>query len=259
MSRRSSSAGAGDLIYGRQPVRELFRADRRSVNELFVQEGLQNSGELKEVFSRARQLGLSVTMTPRRRLDQMADGGNHQGLAATTGPYPYLKLDELLSSCTEPVPFWLILDHLTDPQNLGSLLRTADAAGVSGVFIPSDRAAGVTGAVIRASAGAAEHMRVCRVPNVGEVIRTLKREDVQVFGLAAGDGAMPFTSVDMGGPVALVIGSEGKGLARLVRETCDALICLPQLGQVDSLNAAVAGAIAVYEVVRQRNLETGSG
>jgi 23S rRNA (guanosine2251-2'-O)-methyltransferase len=94
---------------------------------------------------------------------------------------------------------------------------------------------------------------------VGEVIRTLKREDVQVFGLAAGDGAMPFTSVDMGGPVALVIGSEGKGLARLVRETCDALICLPQLGQVDSLNAAVAGAIAVYEVVRQRNLETGSG
>jgi 23S rRNA (guanosine2251-2'-O)-methyltransferase len=253
MSRRSGSAGGGDLIYGRQPVREIFRADRRPVHELFVQEGSQDSGELKEVLSRGRQAGISVKLMPRRSLDQMVDGGNHQGVAATAGGYPYLKFDELLSECADPVPFWLVLDHLTDPQNLGSLLRSADAAGVSGVFIPSDRAAGVTGAVVRASAGAAEHMRVCRMPNVAEVLRTLKRDGVQVFGLAAGDSAMPYTSSDMSGPVALVVGNEGKGLARLVRETCDALISLPQLGHVDSLNAAVAGAIVIYEVVRQRS------
>ncbi len=253
MSRRGGHSGAGDVIYGRQPVREVFRAGRRDVHEVFVQEKAQDAGELKEILSRARQLGIGVKTQPRRQLDQVTEGGNHQGIVASVEPYPYVKPDVLLSECGDPNPFWLVLDHLTDPQNLGSLIRSAESAGVSGVFIPSDRSASVTGAVVRASAGASEHMHVCRMPNVNEAIRMLKREGAQVYGLAGDDGSQPYTAVDMTGPVGLVIGSEGKGLARLVRETCDGLIALPQLGHVDSLNAAVAGAIAMYEVVRQRS------
>jgi 23S rRNA (guanosine2251-2'-O)-methyltransferase len=149
-------------------------------------------------------------------------------------------------------PFLLLLDHVQDPQNLGSLLRTAEAAGVHGVIIPGRRAAGVTPAAVRASAGAAEHVRVALVANLVQAMRQLKAEGVWIAGLEAAPDAQLYTKAALSGPLGLVIGSEGQGLARLVRETCDFLIRLPMLGRVESLNAGVAGAIALYEARRQR-------
>ena len=187
-------------------------------------------------------------------LDKLGGEVNHQGLAAEVSGYPYVDLEALLEAVQqsgEP-PFLLLLDHVQDPQNLGSLLRTAEAAGVHGVVIPERRAAGVTPAAVRASAGAAEHVRVAQVTNLVRAMEWLKAEGVWLAGLEALPGAQLYTQADLRGPLGLVVGSEGQGLARLVRETCDFLIRLPMHGQVESLNAGVAGAIALYEVRRQR-------
>ena len=191
----------------------------------------------------------------RQRLDQLCEGGNHQGVALRVGAYPYFPFDDLLAEVEElPQAAYLLLDHIEDPQNVGSLLRSADAAGITAVILPEDRAAGVTAAAVRASAGAAEHLRVARVVNLTRAMEALKERQVWLTGLDMDTQAKPYTAIDFTGRVGLVVGSEGRGLSRLVHETCDFIAYLPMLGKIDSLNAGVAGGIALYEIVRQRGL-----
>jgi 23S rRNA (guanosine2251-2'-O)-methyltransferase len=190
----------------------------------------------------------------RRELEKSGGEVNHQGLAAEVSGYPYLDLADLLDAAKSSgeSPFLLLLDHLQDPQNLGSLLRTAEAVGVHGVVLPHRRAAPVTPAAVRASAGAAEHAHVAQVANLVRAMESLKAAGVWLAGLEALPDAQLYTQANLDGSLGLVIGSEGQGVARLVRERCDFLIRLPMYGQVESLNAAVAGAVALYEARRQR-------
>ena len=243
-----------EILYGRQPVRETLRAGRRQVYKLLLAEAIKPTGIVGEILALAQQANIPVVRVHRRELDKLGGEVNHQGLAAEVSGYPYVALEEMVQAAKESgsPPFLLLLDHIQDPQNLGSLLRTAEAVGVDGVVIPDRRAAGVTPAAVRASAGAAEHARVAQITNLVQTMVGLKAEGIWLAGLEATPGAQLYTEADLSGPLGVVIGSEGQGLARLVRETCDYLIRVPMLGQVGSLNAAVAGAIAVYEARRQR-------
>jgi 23S rRNA (guanosine2251-2'-O)-methyltransferase len=243
-----------EIIYGRQPVRESLRAGRRQIYRLLLAEGLKRTGIVGEILALARQAGVPAQGVGRRELDRLGDDANHQGIAAEVSGYPYAELPNLLGAAQavgEPA-FLLLLDHLQDPQNLGSLLRSAEAAGVHGVVIPERRAAGVTPAAVRASAGAAEHVQVALVINLVQAMKSLQGEGLWLVGLEAKPKALLYTQADLSGPLGLVVGSEGQGLARLVGDTCDFVIRLPLYGQVESLNAAVAGAIALYEARRQR-------
>jgi 23S rRNA (guanosine2251-2'-O)-methyltransferase len=243
-----------ESLYGRQPVRETLRAGRRQVFKLLLAQGIRPTGIVGQILALAKQNKVPVQIVDRKDLDRLGGEVNHQGLAAEVSGYPYVDLAALLDTAAQAseLPFLLLLDHVQDPQNLGSLLRTAEAAGVHGVVIPERRAAGVTPAAVRASAGAAEHMRVAQVTNLVRAMETLKTEGVWLAGLEALPDAELYSEADLSGPLGLVVGSEGQGLARLVRETCDFLIRLPMRGQVESLNAGVAGAIALYEAHRQR-------
>ncbi|OVE74408.1 23S rRNA (guanosine(2251)-2'-O)-methyltransferase RlmB [bacterium B17] len=239
-----------ETIYGRQPVRESLLAGRRKFKSLYIASEKQNE-ELNEIFSLGKKQGLSVSKTTRRDLDQMLNGANHQSVALNASPYPYAEFADVVNGFAKD-PFVLVLDHLQDPQNMGSLLRTAEAAGVDCVIIPKDRSAEVTPATVRASAGAAEHMRVVKVTNLVRTMELLKDKGFWFTGLEAVEGAKLYTESDYSGAVGLVIGSEGKGIGRLVRENCDFLVKLPMKGKVTSLNAANAGAIMMYEIVRHR-------
>lgn len=243
-----------EILYGRQPVRETLRAGRRQVFTLLVARGLKPKGIVGQILDLARQANVPVKKVERHKLSDLGGEVNHQGLAAQVSGYPYAHLDDLLSAAARAgeAPFLLLLDHIQDPQNLGSLLRTAESVGVHGVVIPGRRAAGVTPAAVRASAGAAEHVRVAQVPNLVQAMRRLRTGGLWFAGLDASDEAQLHTQADLKGSLGLVVGSEGRGLARLTRETCDFLIRLPMSGQVASLNASVAGAIALYEARRQR-------
>lgn len=243
-----------EILYGRQPVRETLRAGRRQVFKLLQAQGVKPTGVVRQILTLAEQAHIPVQAVDRRELDKLGGEVNHQGLAAEVSGYPYMDLAALLDlsqRAGEP-PFLLLLDHIQDPQNLGSLLRSADAAGAHGVVLPGRRAAGVTPAAVRASAGAAEHVPVALVANLVQAMQRLKTEGIWLAGLEALPDAQLYTQIDLNGPLGLVVGSEGQGLARLVRERCDYLIRLPMHGQVESLNAAVAGGIALYEVRRQR-------
>jgi 23S rRNA (guanosine2251-2'-O)-methyltransferase len=243
-----------EILYGRQPVRETLRAGRRQIFKLLLSTGVKPRGIVAEILSQAERANVPVQTVDRRELDRLGGEANHQGLAAEVAGYPYVDLVTLLEAARqagEPA-FLLLLDHVQDPQNLGSLLRTAEAAGLHGVVIPGRRAAGVTPAAVRASAGAAEHVRVTQIPNLVQAMAQLKAAGVWLAGLEAQPDAQPYTEADLSGPLGLVVGSEGQGLARLVRESCDFLIHLPMHGQIGSLNVAVAGAIALYEARRQR-------
>ena len=244
-----------EILYGRQPVRETLRASRRQIFKLLVAHGVKQAGIVGEILSLALGKQIPVQAVDRRELDKLGGEVNHQGLAAEVSGYPYLDLAAMLAPARRAgaPPFLLLLDHIQDPQNLGSLLRTAEAAGVDGVVIPGRRAAGVTPAAVRASAGAAEHVRVAQVTNLVRAMEHLKAEGLWFAGLEAGPNAQRLTQADLSGSLGLVVGSEGQGLARLVRETCDFIICLPMAGQIESLNAAVAGGIALYEARRQRD------
>jgi len=245
-----------ELLYGRQPVREMLRAKRRQAFRLLLAHGVQTTGVVGDILVLAEQAGVPVQLVNRQELDKLGGEVNHQGLAAEVSGYPYASLRELLQAAQQEgvPPFLLLLDHIQDPQNLGSLLRSAEAAGAHGVVIPDRRAAGVTPAAVRASAGAAEHMRVVQITNLVRAMEALKAEGVWLAGLDPMPGAEIYTQADLSGSLGLVIGSEGKGLSRLVRETCDFHIKLPMYGQVESLNASAAGAIVLYEARRQRGL-----
>ena len=242
-----------EILYGRNAVRESLRAGRRKAYKLVLAEGVRQTDTIGQIAFLAEQARVPVTHTERRNLDGIGSV-NHQGVALEVSEYPYGTLDGVLDAAQsrgEALQL-LLLDLLKDPQNLGSLLRTAESVGIHGVVIQRRRAVSVTPAVVHASAGAVEHLQVVQVTNLVNTIQTLKAHDVWVAGLEAVRGAKPYHQADLRGPLALVVGSEGAGLRRLVRERCDFLVSLPMHGQVTSLNAAVAGSIVLYEAWRQR-------
>mgnify|MGYP001820908482 CR=1 FL=1 len=248
-----------EILYGRNAVRESLRAARRKPYRLVLAEGVRQTDVVGQIVFLAEQAGVTVSRTERRSLDRIGDV-NHQGVTLETSEYPYRSLDHVLASAQarDEAPQLLLLDLLKDPQNVGSLLRTAEAVGVHGLVIQQRRAVGITPAVVHASAGAVEHLWVAQVTNLVDAIRRLKAHDVWVAGLEAARGAQQYDQADLSGPLALVVGSEGEGLRRLVRDRCDFLLCLPMCGRVTSLNAAVAGSIVLYEAWRQRTSRAGA-
>lgn len=244
-----------EMLYGRQPVMEVLRAGRRRVRRVILRRGAKPSPELDSIASLAAKADAQLEQADPIWFSRLGADMNHQGAVAEVEGYPYVSLDDMLETATsgkEP-PFLLLLDHIQDPQNLGSLLRSAEAAGVQGVLIPADRAAHVTPAAVRASAGASEHVPVAIVTNLARTMRQLRDEqNVWLYGLESAEGAMPYTAADYKTATGIVVGSEGEGLGRLIREACDQLIALPLHGRIESLNAGIAGAIALYEVRRQR-------
>ncbi len=243
-----------ELIYGRQAVRETLRAGRRKIYQLLQARGLQNHPLLDESLSLARAAGAATGTVEREQLDSWLHGANHQGIVLAAGPFPYATLDAALDLAAKQNrdAFFLLLDRVQDPQNLGTLLRTAEACGVHGVVLPRHRAAEVTPAVVNASAGAVEHLLVCQETNLVETMKRLKTAGLWIAGLEAGPRSQPFDLPDLRGPLAVVVGSEGFGLSRLVAETCDWLLELPMAGRINSLNAAVAGSILLFHVLHVR-------
>lgn len=234
-----------EWIVGRNPVYETLRAGRRHVFRLQIAEGVQEKGRLAESIRLAKARKAQVVRSPRRQLDALGPG--HQGVALEASGYPYSTLDDILELARrkgEP-PFLLLLDTLQDPQNLGTLLRTAEIVGVHGVLLPYRRTATVTPAVVSASSGASEHLLVAQA-NLAQAIGELKAAGVWVAGLEASPQARYPQEVRLDGPLALVVGNEGEGMRALVRDSCDLLLRLPMRGQIDSLNAAVAGSVALY-------------
>jgi len=240
-----------EWIYGRQAVREVLRAGRRPVFLLQLAESARVQETLDEILALARKKNLRVERVPPAALDKLE--GNHQGVAVQAGEYPLAPIEEIItrSESAGSKALLLILDQIQDPQNLASLLRTAEAAGVDGVILPLRRAAGVTPAVVNASAGAVEHLAIAQA-NLAQAIEEIKRRGIWVVGLDADPAGESVLDADLAGPLALVIGSEGEGLRPLVRKSCDRLVRLPMHGRIESLNAAAAGSIALYLVLRQR-------
>jgi 23S rRNA (guanosine2251-2'-O)-methyltransferase len=243
-----------ETLYGRNPVYECLRAGRRGMSEVILARGARERGTLAEIVALAGRRGVPVRRVDRRQLDRSGGGINHQGILASVSAYPYAEWQDLLVEATErkEPPWLLLLDCLQDPQNLGTLLRTAEILGVHGVILPERRAVGVTPAVVSASSGASEHLPIAQVTNLARTIRDLQERDVWVYGLEDVQEASLLWETDLGGALALVVGSEGQGMRRLVRESCDVLVRLPTRGQIHSLNASVAGSVALYEVARQR-------
>ncbi len=239
-------------IYGRRPVLEALRAGRREIWEVIVPSG-PATDEVEEMISIARARRLPVRAAQRGECDRILGQVNHQCCAVKAGGYPYVAPEEIYDAAeADPEAIVLLLDHLEDPQNVGSLLRTAEACGVCGVILPEDRGVLVTPTVVRASVGASEHLKIAHVVNLAQAMKELKERNVWLTGLDMTENAKPFTEVDFRGRCGIVVGSEGNGLGSLVGKTCDFIGYIPMMGQVESLNAGVAGALAMYEAVRQK-------
>lgn len=239
-----------EMIVGRNPVLEALKAGR-PVNKIMISNQLNNKME-QQLQTAAKKANTIVQKVPMQRLDQLSKG-KHQGIIAYVTPYEYASVQEILSRAKkkEEMPFIIILDEIEDPHNLGAVLRTADAVGVHGVIIPKRRAVGLTETVAKASAGAIEHVPVARVTNVADTIEQLKEENIWVVGTDE-DGAQDYRTLDGETAIALVIGNEGKGMSRLVKEKCDWTVNLPMKGFIPSLNASVASSLLMYEVYRKR-------
>ena len=240
-----------DYLYGRHAILEALRAGQQ-VEEILIAMGVHARGALDELMALAKSANVPVRGVARGELDRVAR--NHQGVIARIGEYRYAEIEELLAvahDSGEPA-FLLMLDSVQDPQNFGTLLRTAEAVGVHGIVIAERRAVGVTAAVVKSSAGAVNHLKIARVTNLARTIETLKRENVWIVGIENVPEAKEYTRMDYKMPIALVLGSESEGLSRLVREKCDFLVKLPMWGKVGSLNVAVAGSIILYAAKVQR-------
>ena len=247
---------ANEYIYGLNSVREGLRG-RRQPFELFVDE--HGSGKrIEEIVELARQRRVPLRQRRKQDLDRLAGTTYHQGVLLAVEPFSYLELEDLLKSCQDSGSdgLLLLLDGITDPHNLGAILRNAEAAGCNGVVLPKDRSCGVTSVVDRVSAGAAEHLPICRVTNLARSIELLKQSGFWIYGLASDEAGKPLYKADLTGSIVLVVGSEGEGLRQRTRELCDFLLTIPMGGVVSSLNAASASAVALFEVVRQRGWRT---
>ena len=240
-----------DVIEGRNAVIEALRAGR-GIDKIFIQKG-DTDKALGHIASTARAAGCVVVDADKRKLDAMSRTHAHQGVIALAAIREYCTIEDILQIAQErgEAPFVVICDELSDPHNLGAVIRTADAAGVHGIIIPKRRSAGVTSIVDKTSAGAASHMAVARVANLTAAIKQLKEAGLWVYGTAA-DGASPLWKTELKGPICIIIGSEGEGMGRLVTENCDFLVSIPMKGKVSSLNASAAAAVLIYEVLRQR-------
>lgn len=233
---------------------EALRAGRRQIDQLLVTETIETKGMVAEILATAAERGVSVRRVPRRIIDDLAQGANHQNMALRVNGYPYANVDDVLSLAQkrDEKPFILLLDLLKDPQNVGSLLRVADAVGVHGVIMQERRGVAVTPSVVNASSGAVEHLNIVQVTNLVQAMRDLKSQDVWMVGLDIGQNVAPIDKTDLNMSIGLVLGSEGEGLRRLVRDTCDLLLVLPMRGSVASLNVATTGAVALYAAWQAR-------
>lgn len=236
-----------EIVYGRGPVRELLKGGR-PVECLLIQKGLEPS--LSPVIKLAKEQGVPIKQTDPRKLEELCQGGNHQGVAAEAAAARYWELEEVLARAVDRPPLLVIADEIEDPHNLGAIIRTAEGAGAHGLILPKRRSAGLSQIVAKTSAGAVEHLPVVRVANIPTLIETLKEKGIWVYG--ADMAGASYHQTNFSGPAALVLGSEGKGLGRLVRERCDALVSLPMRGRIDSLNVSVAAGILLYEMARQQ-------
>jgi 23S rRNA (guanosine2251-2'-O)-methyltransferase len=243
---------AEEVVWGRNAVLEALRG-QRPVRRVLIAHGVQERGALAEVLAEAKEQHLPLQRLPREALDRLCGTSHHQGVAALTTTFDYVEVEDILAEARArgEEPFVLVLDSVQDPQNLGSLMRTAEAAGAHGVVIPKHRAAGLTAAVAKASAGAIEHLKAAQVTNLARTLEELKEAGLWVAGVDMA-GELAYDRADLAVPLALVVGSEGQGLHRLVREKCDFTVRLPMRGKVASLNAAVSGSIVLYEAMRQR-------
>lgn len=251
MENRRESRTDENVIAGRNAVSEALRAGR-TIDSLYVQRG-EKSGNVLALVARAREAGASIKEADRKKLDYMCPGENHQGVVAVAAVKEYARVEDLLALARErgEPPFLVICDGLEDPHNLGAVLRSAECAGAHGVIIPKRRSVGLTCAVGRASAGAVEHLPVARVQNLSRLLEDLQRQGVWIY--AADMDGEPWVQADLTGPCALVIGSEGRGVSRLVKEKADFVLSLPVKGRINSLNASVAAGVLCCEVARQRS------
>lgn len=243
-----------EFLYGRRSALEALRAGRRTIKRVVLSDGAADADALKEFMEQARAMRIAVESTRRQWLDDQTRGGNHQGVVLEVSEYPYVEVEDMLMLAQdrgEP-PLLLLLDLIQDVQNVGTLLRTAEAVGVHGVILQERRAAEITPAVVNASSGAVEYLQIAQVTNLVQTIRALKDQEVWIVGLDVGEDAIRYDQAKLRGPLGLVVGSEGHGLRRLVRETCDFIISLPMRGKIESLNASVAGSITLYAAWQAR-------
>ncbi|MGM0877634.1 MAG: 23S rRNA (guanosine(2251)-2'-O)-methyltransferase RlmB [Bacillota bacterium] len=239
-----------DYIIGRNPVIEVLKSSR-DINKIWIAEN-SLKGQAQQITTLAKEKGVTINFVPKKKIDQMVEG-NHQGVVAQVAAYEYVHVDDILKIAEEreELPFLLLLDEIEDPHNLGSIMRTADAVGAHGIVIPKRRAVGLTATVAKSSTGAIEYIPVARVTNMARTIEELKVRGVWIVGTDA-KGADDYRNLDGNMALALIIGSEGKGIGRLIKEKCDFLIKMPMVGHVTSLNASVAGSLLMYEVYRKR-------
>ena len=239
-----------ELIIGRNPITEALRAGRE-LNQLFVARG-ERSGSIGKIIALAKDRGIPIKEVDVKRLDYMSGGGVHQGVAAFCAAHSYCSLEDIFAAAEQKgeAPFIIICDEIEDPHNLGAIIRTADAVGAHGIVVPKRRSAALTGIVAKASAGALEYVRVARVTNLAAALEEMKRRNVWLY-CSDMDG-QDYRQVDFSGAVGLVIGSEGRGVSRLIKETCDVTVSLPMKGKINSLNASVAAAVLMYAVAQGR-------
>ena len=249
---REQNSPADGIIEGRNAVIEALRAGT-AMDKVYIAKG-ETDATLGHIASTARGKGIVVVEADRRKLDAMSVTHSHQGVIAVAAVREYASVSDILQSARDKgeAPLVVVCDELSDPHNLGAVIRTAEAAGAHGVIIPKRRSAGLTAIVAKTSAGAVSYLPVARVANLTALLKELKEEGLWVFGTAA-DGSTSLYQADLKGPAAIVIGSEGDGMSRLVREQCDFLVSIPMRGQVNSLNASAAAAVVLYEAVRQRS------
>ena len=250
-NKRTLNEEKMNMIEGRKPVLEALRSGR-TVHRIILAQGIREDAVIREIMELAQRNSISVQWMDRQEISDLSSGDVHQGVLAQTEAYRYKTLESIIRKAKdrqEP-PFVIVLDRITDPQNLGSIIRTAEGCGAHGIVIPRRRACGVTPAVVKASAGAVEYVPIARVVNITRTLNWLKQQGFWIIG--ADMEGNPYYLTDLKGSVALVLGSEGLGIGRLVKENCDTLVSIPMMGRVQSLNVSVAGAILMYEVLRQR-------
>lgn len=239
-----------NIIIGRNPVMEAIKSGR-TIEKLLIKKG-KYEGSIVPLVKKAKDAGIIIQEVERGKLDTLAEGGNHQGVAAYVSDFKYSSVNDILNKAEEAgeAPFIVLCDKITDPRNLGAIIRTAECAGVHGIIIPKRGSVGVNGTVEKTSAGAAEHMLIAKVTNIAQTIDELKKQGMW-FAAADMDGDEMY-KVDLTGSLGIVIGSEGSGVSRLVKEKCDFIAAIPMKGRINSLNASVAGGILMYEALRQR-------
>lgn len=239
-----------NLIIGRNAVLEAIKSDR-SIDKILVQSG-QLEGSIKQILGQAKRKGLVIQQVKKEKLDQVSEGKKHQGIVAYVASYDYSTLEDILEKARAKGedPFVVVLDNIVDPHNLGAIIRTANLAGAHGIVIPKRRAVGLTAIVAKTSAGAIEHTPVAKVANIARTLEQLQKEGL--WSVCADMGGEPMYDINLKGPICLVVGSEGEGVSRIVKEKCDFVATIPMKGEINSLNASVAAGVLMYEIVRQR-------